>query len=712
MKSFRYSWLCCLLVIPAATSAQQVVIYADSVLQNMPQYGYNQTYSHYGHGLLDSTTYSLRPSMITVLGAIRPDLMRFPGGTISNTYKWKRAVGPQNQRVDQVHGWSGATSNYAISSAFGPDEAAQFMESADGSLIICVSFNETAADAADYVEYMNAAVGANPNGGKDWAAERAANGHPEPYGVKYWEIGNESGGIKLKTWTSWPYDGDDNQEDGVNQGSDTARQWWTYGGEKQFTNQKAVRIDSWADEDITATATPNDTWFAKFPPVQNVTVNVGPTPETAGLWMQVSDFESSGSNDRHYILDTASGSVTFGDGNNGDIPPAGTFVYLDYTSGAHDSFVDFYTQMKAVDPNIHISASYHGLLIQSGTLPDVVFDGYQQHGGGYHKNFDGPLNNDGFTDAIGRGYGAFREIIDATLRTFDNLAVPASTDIVMSEFSMAGKLTDATGVNQAHTIAGALMMGLCMEAASNYPRVAVVSPNYFKNSYEQAGCHVSPDEVIKSQGRAMQMFTRYFGRQRLFVQADLSTRPVNWRKNGGDIQTANVPNVVLAAARNSADDLTIMGINTTQSESTTLEFDIQGGMQIDGATSVDSWTLRADSPTAINDVTTPDAVRIDHEASPVVDLTGDTFAWTFAPSTITIIRLRNVTAAACDVNADGEVDIWDVAEVAKVFGQKADTQSPADVNTDGEIDIWDVAAIAKWFGQKVVTASHSSMTKY
>ena len=45
-------------------------------------------------------------------------------------------------------------------------------------------------DARDLVEYCN-----GPASSK-WGKVRAANGHAEPYGVKYWEIGNE-------IWGSW-----------------------------------------------------------------------------------------------------------------------------------------------------------------------------------------------------------------------------------------------------------------------------------------------------------------------------------------------------------------------------------------------------------------------------------------------------------------------------------------------------------------------------
>jgi alpha-N-arabinofuranosidase len=55
-------------------------------------------------------------------------------------------------------------------------------------------------DAADLVEYLNHPNdGSNPNGGRDWAALRAADGHPKPYGVIWFEFGNEEYGSSRKT---------------------------------------------------------------------------------------------------------------------------------------------------------------------------------------------------------------------------------------------------------------------------------------------------------------------------------------------------------------------------------------------------------------------------------------------------------------------------------------------------------------------------------
>jgi alpha-L-arabinofuranosidase len=61
-------------------------------------------------------------------------------------------------------------------------------------------------DAANLVEYLNAPNdGSNPNGGVDWAAERASNGHPSAYNVKYFEIGNEVYAGNITTPTEYAY---------------------------------------------------------------------------------------------------------------------------------------------------------------------------------------------------------------------------------------------------------------------------------------------------------------------------------------------------------------------------------------------------------------------------------------------------------------------------------------------------------------------------
>jgi alpha-N-arabinofuranosidase len=63
--------------------------------------------------------------------------------------------------------------------------------------MICINAGSgTPDEAARWIEYCNGSTD-TPMG-----ALRAANGHPEPYGVKYWEIGNELWGKWQYRWTT------------------------------------------------------------------------------------------------------------------------------------------------------------------------------------------------------------------------------------------------------------------------------------------------------------------------------------------------------------------------------------------------------------------------------------------------------------------------------------------------------------------------------
>lgn len=120
-----------------------------------------------------------------------PTVLRYPDGLGANNFYWKDGIGPINKRNPNYDGTG-------IPQTFGTDEFLQYAEElgAEAILVVNVSVSGkrpgSVQDAADWVEYCNApADGSNPNGGTDWAALRAANGHKEPYGVKFWELGNE-----------------------------------------------------------------------------------------------------------------------------------------------------------------------------------------------------------------------------------------------------------------------------------------------------------------------------------------------------------------------------------------------------------------------------------------------------------------------------------------------------------------------------------------
>ncbi|WP_457571187.1 alpha-L-arabinofuranosidase C-terminal domain-containing protein [Desulfovulcanus sp.] len=120
-----------------------------------------------------------RPNAVLVDLAkrIKVSVLRFPGGCGTHHYDWKRAIGPVEKRPMYK---------------FGIDEFMELCRAVGAEPIITLSyFTGTCQDLTDLVEYLNAPLGTNPNGGVAWAEVRAANGHPEPYGVKWFEFGNE-----------------------------------------------------------------------------------------------------------------------------------------------------------------------------------------------------------------------------------------------------------------------------------------------------------------------------------------------------------------------------------------------------------------------------------------------------------------------------------------------------------------------------------------
>ena len=108
--------------------------------------------------------------------------IRWPGGNYTSGYHWKNAIGDkQSRKVTPNRSWNGLDNN-----CFGTDEFLKFCELAGVTPIMGVGFGElTVREIADWVEYCNGPA-STPMG-----ALRASNGHPEPYNVKYWGVGNE-----------------------------------------------------------------------------------------------------------------------------------------------------------------------------------------------------------------------------------------------------------------------------------------------------------------------------------------------------------------------------------------------------------------------------------------------------------------------------------------------------------------------------------------
>lgn len=131
-----------------------------------------------------------RPDIYEAVKQLGPTCLRWPGGGYAAQYSWKWGIGPQENRTRWPHlMWMNYDQN-----DFGTDEFIQLCHQINSEPVIVIRIgfdrpeSEHAAilqEACDWVAYCN-----EPATGK-WGSKRAANGHPEPYNVKYWEIDNE-----------------------------------------------------------------------------------------------------------------------------------------------------------------------------------------------------------------------------------------------------------------------------------------------------------------------------------------------------------------------------------------------------------------------------------------------------------------------------------------------------------------------------------------
>jgi alpha-N-arabinofuranosidase len=142
-----------------------------------------------------------RPDIYKAVQQLGPTNLRWPGGGYAATYSWKWGIGPQEKRERWAHyQWMNIDQN-----DFGTDEFLQLchMINSEPVMVVRIGYDrpksEHAAilqEAADWVAYCN-----EPATGK-WGRLRAANGHPEPYHVKYWEIDNEMWELGLAKYTA------------------------------------------------------------------------------------------------------------------------------------------------------------------------------------------------------------------------------------------------------------------------------------------------------------------------------------------------------------------------------------------------------------------------------------------------------------------------------------------------------------------------------
>jgi hypothetical protein len=140
-------------------------------------------------------------------------LLRFPGGLLANCYDWSQGIGKVRQPQERIDFSTGGCAGGTQVNWFGTDEFMSAMAAAapHAQALLTVNICSTAGGCssgtgtvlcpapptqcpgattmgANWVQYLNGNAG-DPT--KPYAVLRAQNGHVRPYGVRYFELGNE-----------------------------------------------------------------------------------------------------------------------------------------------------------------------------------------------------------------------------------------------------------------------------------------------------------------------------------------------------------------------------------------------------------------------------------------------------------------------------------------------------------------------------------------
>lgn len=138
-----------------------------------------------------------RKDLIEKLRELHPPVLRWPGGCFAETYRWRDGIG-KNRPVRP--GWWTSLDDRYETNAVGTHEFLDLCELIGAKAYIAVNVTSiTPLEARDWMDYC-----LSPRGSTSLALEREANGHPEPFDVAYWGIGNENwGGGGLMTADSY-----------------------------------------------------------------------------------------------------------------------------------------------------------------------------------------------------------------------------------------------------------------------------------------------------------------------------------------------------------------------------------------------------------------------------------------------------------------------------------------------------------------------------
>lgn len=131
--------------------------------------------------------HGFRREMIARLAELNPPVIRWPGGCFAETYDWRDGIG--KKRPVRPNWWTRWDGRYE-SNQVGTHEFVDFCELLGAKPYFAANITSTTPQhIRDWMDYCT-----SPQGTTSLAAERAENGHPQPFVIPFWGIGNENWG--------------------------------------------------------------------------------------------------------------------------------------------------------------------------------------------------------------------------------------------------------------------------------------------------------------------------------------------------------------------------------------------------------------------------------------------------------------------------------------------------------------------------------------
>ena len=135
--------------------------------------------------------HGMRTDVVEKLKAIGPRMLRWPGGNFAGEYRWKDGLLPVDQRAPLQAAMEIETQPFSWGYDFheiGTDEFMALCREVGAQPMLTLNLAwSSPEESAQWVEYCNGSADT------EYGRRRAENGHPEPYHVRFWSLGNEMG---------------------------------------------------------------------------------------------------------------------------------------------------------------------------------------------------------------------------------------------------------------------------------------------------------------------------------------------------------------------------------------------------------------------------------------------------------------------------------------------------------------------------------------